>query len=96
MTHTQGPIYFDKNGIRDKIELRVLQYRTTYLNGTPILGDLGTSSATLDQRLRQIDVAYIEDEEKSSLKFLNGSSNDIWPSINDPATLAIVINLIYF
>ncbi len=57
----------------------MLQYRTTYLNGTPIVSDLGKRASTLDKRLRQIDVAYLEDKD-NSLKFLNGSGNDIWPS----------------
>ena len=59
-------------------ELRVLQYRTTFINGTAILGDLVSSSAALDQKLRLIDIAYIEENE-TSLKFLDGGKNDIWP-----------------
>ena len=58
-------------------ELRVLQYRTTFINGTAILGDLSPSD-TLDQKLRLIDTAYIEENE-TCLNFLDGSKNDVWP-----------------
>ena len=60
-------------------ELRVLQYRTTYINGTSILGEVdgnSSSSTTLDQRLRLVDVAYVG-EDGASLKLLDGN---IWPS----------------
>ena len=58
----------------------MLQYRTTFINGTAILGDITRSTATLDQKLRLIDIAYIEAEEnETSLKFLDGSKTDIWP-----------------
>ena len=73
----QGPVHFDENGIRVMTELRVLQYRTTFINGTALLGDLASSTATLDQHLRLIDIAYIEENE-TSLKFLDGSKNDVW------------------
>ncbi len=57
----------------------MLQYRTTYINGSAILGDLTSSTATtLDQKLRLIDIAYIEENE-TSLNFLDGSKNDVWP-----------------
>ena len=65
-------------------ELRVLQYRTTYINGTTILSDLdniASSSAPLDQRLRLVDVAYIEENE-TSLIFLDGSKDDVWQGIS--------------
>ena len=56
-------------------ELRVLQYRTTYVNGTPIHHD-----GSLSQRLKFIDVAYVE-RENESLHFVI-RSNDIWPGFN--------------
>jgi hypothetical protein len=56
----------------------VFQYRTTYVNGTPIEVDENISSSVpLDQRLRLIEVAYVE-ENGSSLEFLSGDG--IWPS----------------
>lgn len=54
--------------------LRVFQYRTTYVNGTSI--ENVSSSAPLGQRLRLIEVAYVE-ENGSSLEFISGSN--IWP-----------------
>jgi hypothetical protein len=78
----QGPVHFDNNGVRVMTELRMLQYRTTFINGTAILGDLTSSTAaTLDQKLRLIDIAYIEENE-TSLNFLDGSKNDVWPGID--------------
>lgn len=73
----QGPVHFDGNGIRDITELRVLQYRTTYINGTPISGEGGliTPNGT---RLKLIDVAYMSKDNRS-LEFLEGDRNSIWP-----------------
>lgn len=73
----QGPVHFDQHGIRVMTELRVLQYRTTFINGTAILEDLDPSSASLDQMLRLVDIAYIEENE-TNLQFLDGSKNDVW------------------
>ena len=73
-------MHFDDNGIREATELRVLQYRTTYINGTSILSELDdntSSSTTLDQRLRLVDMAYIG-EDGTSLEFVEGNRN-IWP-----------------
>ena len=54
-------------------EFRVLQYRTTYIShgSNPIYCDIS-------QRLKLIDVAYVERENKS-LEFVVGSKGDIWP-----------------
>ena len=58
--------------------MRVFQYRETYVNGTPVVVyENASSSVPLDQRLRLIEVAYVE-ENGSSLEFLN--SERIWPS----------------
>ena len=54
-------------------ELRVLQYRVTHINGTPI-----HHNGSLSQRLKLIDVAYVI-REKESLEFVVGGKNDIWP-----------------
>ena len=57
--------------------LRVFQYRAAYVNGTPIVVHKNiSSSAPLDQRLRLLEVAYVE-ENSSSLEFL--SQGNIWP-----------------
>ena len=61
----------------------MLQYRTTYPNGSLIVGenDGGTScNATLDQKLRLIVVAYVRDDT-ASLEFQINDKNDIWPSM---------------
>ena len=52
--------------------MKVFQYRETYVNGTPVVVyENASSSVPLDQRLRLIEVAYVE-ENGSSLEFLNG------------------------
>lgn len=85
LNNTQGPVHFDENGIRHVSRLRVLQYRTTYINGTSLLGDAmdgeKLSGLTLDNKLRLVDVAYIEDNG-TNLTFLVGSRSTIWPSQN--------------
>ena len=53
-------------------ELRVLQYRVTHINGTPI-----HRNGNLSQRLKLIDVAYVI-RERESLEFVVGGKNDIW------------------
>ena len=80
--HIQGMVRFDENGVREATELRVLQYRIHYINGTLISeGDDSTlSNTTLDQKLRLVNVAYVSGD-KNDLEFPdNYSSNDIWPS----------------
>ena len=69
----KGPVHFDENGIRYVTELRVLQYRTTHINGTPIHRD-----GNLSQRLKLIEVAFVG-RENESLEFAEGSKDDIWP-----------------
>ena len=72
----KGPVHFDENGIRNVNKLRVLQYRATYVNGTPIHCD-----GSLSQRLNLVDVAYVE-RENEGLHFVIGSKADIWPGYN--------------
>ena len=78
----QGPVRFDERREREATELRVLQYRTDYINGTPIR-DINASvslNATLDQKLVLVDVAYVNESE-SALDFPdNYTRDDIWPS----------------
>ena len=91
--HIQGPVQFDENGVREATELRVLQYRTDYINGTPIheLNDGVSFNATsLERKLRLVEVAYVIGN-KSALEFpSNYSKNDIWPS-----KLLVVLNFQY-
>ena len=70
--HKQGPVHFDENGIRNVAELRVLQYRATYVNGTTI--DDTFDNATLEL----VEVAYVRRNE-SDLEFLDDNYS-IWPS----------------
>ena len=70
----KGPVRFDENGIRDVTELRVLQYRATHINGTPIHRD-----GNLSQRLKLIDVAYVKRESIKGIEFVAGNKDDIWP-----------------
>ena len=70
--HKQGPVNFDENGIRNVAELRVLQYRATYVNGTTI--DDTFDNATLEL----VEVAYVRRNE-SDLEFLDDNYS-IWPS----------------
>ena len=74
---TQGPIHFDENGIRhvNAHELRVLQYRTTYMNGTPIASERGQNTS-LSNRLKLVEVAHLDN---GSLKFPVGNKNSVWP-----------------
>ena len=71
----QGPVHFDENGIRNVTKLQVLQYRTTYVNGTPI-----SHEGDLSYRLRLIAVAYIR-EDSESLEFVGKDKNGIWPGM---------------
>ena len=70
--HKQGPVNFDENGIRNVAELRVLQYRITYVNGTTI--DDTVDNTTLEL----VEVAYVRKNE-SDLEFLD-DNHSIWPS----------------
>lgn len=65
-----GEVCFDDNGIRKVTELKVLQYRTTYINNTPILSE-GLSNLVL------VEVAVVENDD--TLRFLEGTKRDIWP-----------------
>lgn len=68
----QGEVCFDDNGIRKVTELKVLQYRTTYINNTPILSE-GLSNLVL------VEVAVVENDD--TLRFLEGTKRDIWPGM---------------
>ena len=64
------------------MELRVLQYRKSYINETCIseLRENVSSSVKLEQRLGLVDVAYVrEDRARLSLEFLEGGRDSIWP-----------------
>lgn len=76
----QGPVQFDENGERKATDLRVLQYRTDYINGTTI-NESVSLNATLDQKLVLVDVAYVNESE-SALEFPDNyyTRDGIWPS----------------
>ncbi len=76
-------MHFDDSGIRDVVELKVLQYRTTdTMNFTHTLDEeLNNSSyMTLKRKLRLIEVATVRN---NSLIFLAGDKDDIWPGTNN-------------
>ena len=79
---SQGQVHFDANGIRDVVELRVLQYRTDYVNKTPILGD-----GRMQSVLMLIDVAYLGKNDNDSLVFFDGDKHGIWPSMYNACIL---------
>ena len=54
----------------------MLQYRTDYVNKTPILGD-----GTMPTTLMLIDVAYLGKNDNDSLVFFDGDKHGIWPSM---------------
>ena len=70
-------VRFDENGIRtlDVYELKLLQYRTTHINGASIFSE----SFSLSKRLGLVEVAYLDDDR---LKFLAGHNMDVWPGIS--------------
>lgn len=72
--NVQGDIHFDKNGIRNVTELRLLQYRTTFVNSTPIMS---YSDHSKPKQLRLVDIAVVRNK---SIEFLTGDKKDIWPS----------------
>lgn len=67
-------MHFDENGIRDVTELKVLQYRTAYMNGTPVFAE-----GSMKDSLTLIEVAYLRDED--NLIIFEGDKQRIWPSI---------------
>ena len=83
----QGPVHFGENGIRDSevTKLQVLQYRTTYINGTPIHDEGG-----LSHRLTPIVVAYVREDDEG-LKFLGEDRNHLWPGIQVTFTVVTII-----
>ena len=61
----------------------MLQYRSTYINGTPIVHEESNKSneTELGQRLRLVTVALLgKDGNQSKLEFLVGDPNSVWPS----------------
>ena len=69
----QGHVRFGENGIREATELHVLQYRTTYFNGTPFSVD-----GNLSERLRLVPVAHYNGN--GSLEYIIGLDREsIWP-----------------
>ena len=55
----------------------MLQYRSTYINGTPIVHE----ERELGQKLRLATVALLrKDGNQSKLEFLVGDPNSVWPS----------------
>lgn len=62
-------------------ELRILQYRTTYINGTSILDYQITHSASLRRRLSLLNIAVVKDNSETgdSLNFIAGDKYSIWP-----------------
>ena len=53
----------------------MLQYRTTYVNGTPI-----SHEGNVSYRLRLIAVAYIR-KDSESLEFVGKDKKSIWPGM---------------
>ena len=58
-------------------ELQVLQYRTTYINGTSIIGEEYDYTIGMDSRLRLVTAALVRKD--GILEFLEGNRN-VWPS----------------
>ena len=75
--HCQDPVHFDENGIREVSKLYVLQYRTSYVNGTQI-HDIDKGGLTY--RTSLIPVAYVCRDSKN-LEFVEENKNSIWPGI---------------
>ena len=69
ISHIQGPVHFDENGVRDvtKLSLRVLQYWTSCIKKETSCG-----------RINLVEVAYVNKDGKS-LHFKEGDRNKIWP-----------------
>ena len=67
ISHMQGPVRFDENGVRDMTELRVLQYQTSCIRKEASCG-----------RIKLVELAYINEDGKG-LEFKEGNRNDIWP-----------------
>lgn len=58
----------------------MLQYRSTYINDTPIIHE-ESNEAELGQKLRLVTVALLgKDGNQSKLEFLVGDPNSVWPS----------------
>ena len=74
--HIQGPIHFNENRIQEVSKLYILQYRTTYVNGTQIHN---INNGGLTNRMSLIPVAYVCRDSKN-LEF-EENKNSIWPGI---------------
>lgn len=57
-------------------ELRVLQYRQTFVNGTPIQQENGVGK-TAGNQLTLINVAIVK--ENGEIQFVSGDRYSIWP-----------------
>ena len=65
-------------------ELQVLQYRTTYTNGTSIPDYSSiTNTASYGSRLTQVSIAVVieNSETGNTLKFITGDKYSIWPGM---------------
>ena len=56
----------------------MLQYRTDYVNKTPITGD-----GRMQNTLMLLNVAYLGKNDNGSLVFFDGDKYEIWPSMYD-------------
>ena len=63
-------------------QLRLLQYRTTYVNGTSILDYQIVHTASHRRELSLLNVAIVKDNSETGevLKFIAGDKYSIWPS----------------
>lgn len=73
----------DSDGIRKVKQLRVLQYRMNFINGTsvhPYVHRHNNMNAT-STALGLVDVAYVQ-EDSENLQFIEGNySSIIWPGM---------------
>ncbi len=62
-------------------ELRLLQYRTTYINGTSISDNGITNTDSHKRRPSLLNVAVVKDNSETGevLKFITGDKYTIWP-----------------
>ena len=70
---------YDNKGDRLVEKLRVLQYRTKHLNGTPTVsgGEIDGSRV----KLSLVDVAFVNEELNDTLVFTAEDRYTIWPGI---------------
>ena len=70
---------FDNKGDRLVEMLTVLQHRTKYLNGTPII--IGGETDESRVKLSLINVAFLNQKYNDTLEFTVGDKYTIWPGI---------------